>query len=636
MKQLLILFIGQFIITTLVAQQPLTPETMWKLGRVSAVGITKDKSGVVYTVSSPDVDQNRSSRKTYLVPITGGAAKEIADSNDLVINDRISPDGKHILTSEDVKMRKVFGKDFYPDLPKSNVQIYEQLTYRHWDEWEDGAFSHVFVHPFVNGKAGEGKDIMAGQPYDCPQKPFGGNEDFIWSPDSKSVIYVTKPEYGTKYAVSTNTDIFRYDLATGSITNLSQKNLGYDQAPSFSSKGTLAWLSMKRNGYEADKQDIVILTPGGVVNLTQNWDETIESFKWSNDGNTIYFQAPIDGTLQLFSISNATIPGGKHEIKQITNGDFDISGLVGQSGNTYVVARTDMNHAPELYTVDLSSGSMKQLSHVNDGMYSNISMSKVVRRYVTTTDKKKMLVWVVLPPNFDASKKYPALLYCQGGPQSPLTQSYSFRWNFQLMAANGYVIVAPNRRGMYGHGRAWNEQISKDWGGQVMNDYLSAIDDVSKEAYVDKNHLGCVGASYGGYSVYYLAGIHNNRFKTFIAHDGVFDTRSMAGTTEEQWFTDWEMGGHYWEKTNKVAQKSYNDFNPITHVDKWNTPILIIQGGHDYRVPIEQGLEAFTAAQLKGIKSKLLYFPEENHWVLKPQNALVWQREFYKWLKETL
>jgi dipeptidyl aminopeptidase/acylaminoacyl peptidase len=263
-------------------------------------------------------------------------------------------------------------------------------------------------------------------------------------------------------------------------------------------------------------------------------------------------------------------------------------------------------------------------------------MSKVQRRYVTTTDNKKMLVWVIYPPGFDASKKYPALLYCQGGPQSPLTQSYSFRWNFQLMSAGGYIIVAPNRRGMYGHGQSWNEQISKDWGGQVMKDYLSAIDDVSKESYVDKNRLGCVGASYGGYSVYYLAGTHNNRFRTFIAHDGVFDLKSMSGTTEELWFSNWENGGYYWEKNNKAAQKTFQQFNPINFVDKWHTPILIIQGGRDYRVPVEQGLQAFQAAQLRGIKSKLLYLPYENHWVLKAQNALVWQREFFKWLKETL
>lgn len=614
------------------AQDHLTPEAMWKLGRVSGIGITRDNSGVVYAVSTPKAELNKSTRKVYFIPLNGGMPKEISDSNELVRNDRISPDGKYILKAEDVKLHNTFGKDFYTDLSKSNVQIYDALNYRHWDEWEDGAYSHVFVYPLTNGKPGEGRDILRGQPFDVPQKPFGGDEDFIWSPDSRSVIYVTKPAAGTQYALSTNTDIFQYDLSTGKTADLSSGMNGYDLNPAFSPTGDLAWLSMERNGYEADKQDIVLKTAKGIINLTSSWDGTVEGFRWSNDGKKIYFFAPVDGTLQLFEIG--AVAGAA--VKQLTSGDFDVSGIVGQLGRSLVVTRTDMNHAAELYTVDLDNGSMKPLTHVNDNYYKSIVLSKVERRYVTTTDNKKMLVWVIFPPGFDASKKYPTLLYCQGGPQSPLTQSYSFRWNFQLMSGGGYIVVAPNRRGMYGHGRAWNEQISRDWGGQVMKDYLSAIDDVSKEKFVNKDRLGCVGASYGGYSVFYLAGIHNKRFKTFIAHDGVFDLRSMSGTTEELWFTNWENGGYYWDKENKAAQKTFSQFNPIDKVDKWNTPILIIQGGKDYRVPIEQGLQAFQAAQLKGIKSRLLYFPDENHWVLKPQNALVWQREFYRWLKETL
>jgi dipeptidyl aminopeptidase/acylaminoacyl peptidase len=633
-----VVFITGLIIIAFAAhsQNSMTPELLWKLGRVSAIVITKDKIGVVYTVSIPDIDQNKSNRKAYYISLKGGSPRQVADSEALTGNDRISPDGNYLVNAEEVKIKDVFGKDFYPDLQKSTVQIYDGLNYRHWDEWEDGAFSHVFLHQMINGKPGEGKDIMQGQPYDAPQKPFGGDEDFIWSPDSKSIIYVTKSLSGTKYALSTNTDIFQYDIATGSTKNLSKGLMGYDVSPAFSSQGVIAWLSMEREGYEADKQDIVVKNATGIINLTKNWDGTVEGFKWSADGKKIYFYAPVDGTLQLFEVNYPGLTKMLPVVRQITKGDFDVSGIVGQVGNTMVVTRTDMNHAPELYTVNLSNGNMQQLTHVNDDIYKTVTLSKVERRYVTTTDNKKMLVWMIYPPNFDRSKKYPTLLYCQGGPQSPLTQSYSFRWNFQLMAGGGYIVVAPNRRGMYGHGREWNEQISKDWGGQVMKDYLSAIDDASKESFVDKSRLGCVGASYGGYSVFYLAGIHNNRFKTFIAHDGVFDLRSMAGTTEELWFTNWENGGYYWEKNNKAAQKTFEQFNPINFVDKWNTPIMIVQGGRDYRVPIEQGLQAFQAAQLKGIKSKLLYFPDENHWVLKPQNALVWQREFYKWLKETL
>lgn len=633
MKKLGIPIVIACMSITALSQERMTPELLWKLGRVNGVGISKDSLNVVFNVSTPNIETNKSGKKTYLIPLKGGEAKEIPDSNNYVKNDRISPDGKYQLVADEVKMRNVSGTDFYPDLPKSTAQIYDQLGYRHWDEWEDGSFSHVFVQPV--GRPAERKDIMTGQPYDSPQKPFGGDEDFVWSPEG-NIIYVTKPKVGTAYALSTNTDIFSYNLKTGTITNLTEGMEGYDLSPAYSPQGTLAWLSMKREGYEADKQDIIINNGSSKINLTQFWDGSVDAFKWSNDGRHIYFNAAIDGTEQLFVVDYPGMTMRVPEVRQITAGDFDVSGLVGQVGNTMVVTRTDMNHAAELYTVELTSGNMIQLSHVNDQVYSKLSMPKFERRYVTTTDSKKMLVWMILPPNFDASKKYPALLYCQGGPQSPLTQFYSFRWNFQLMASNGYVVVAPNRRGMYGHGREWNEAISKDWGGQVMKDYLSAIDDAAKQSYIDKDRLGCVGASYGGYSAFYLAGIHKNRFKTFIAHDGVFDMRSMSGTTEELWFSNWENGGYYWEKDNKTAQKSFTHFNPSDFVANWNTPMLIIQGGKDYRVPIEQGLQAFQAAQLKGIKSRLLYLPDENHWVLKAQNALVWQREFYKWLKETL
>jgi len=618
------------------AQQTLTPEMLWKLGRVSPVGISKDQKSVVYTVGIPNVVENKINRKTYLVPIAGGPATEVVNKDELVKNGRLSPDGKFMLKAEDVKMRNVFGKDFYPDLDKSTAQVYDGLNYRHWDEWEDGAFSHVFIHAMVDGKPGEGKDIMSGQPYNSPQKPFGGDEDFIWSNDGKQVIYVTKPKVGTAYAVSTNTDIFSYDVASGKITNLSEGMMGYDVNPAFSPLGVLAWLSMERDGYEADKQDIVVRNGNKIINLTKSWDGSVSVFKWSNDGTKIYFEAPVNGTLQLFEVNVSAQPNAKFAVRQITTGLFDINALIGQVGNDFIVSRTEMNRAAELYKVNLQTGAMAQLTDVNGEAYKNVAYNKVESRMVTTTDGKKMLVYVVFPPNFDPSKKYPTLLYCQGGPQSPLTQSYSFRWNFSLMASGGYIIVAPNRRGMYGHGREWNEQISKDWGGQVMKDYLSAIDDVSKEAYVDKERVGCIGASFGGYSAFWLAGNHNNRFKTFIAHDGIFDNRSMYGSTEELFFENWEKGGPYWDKSNKIVQKSFNEFSPSTYVEKWNRPILIIHGGKDYRVPLEQGLQAFQAAQLLGLRSKLLYFPDENHWVLKPQNAMVWQREFFKWLKETL
>jgi dipeptidyl aminopeptidase/acylaminoacyl peptidase len=393
---------------------------------------------------------------------------------------------------------------------------------------------------------------------------------------------------------------------------------------------------MKRDGYEADKNDLIVRYDGRDLNLTANWDGTVDSYLWSKDGEKIYFTAAIDGTIQLFEVN---FPGKKRIaplVKQITDGNFDVTGIVDVLDNKAIVTRTDFNHATEIFSYDLKKKDWQQITKVNDEAYSEIALSKSEKRYVTTADGKKMLVWVIFPPNFDENKQYPTLLYCQGGPQSALSQFYSFRWNFQLMAAEGYIVVAPNRRGMPGHGVEWNEAISKDWAGKPMQDYLDAIDDVAKEKYVDKNRLGAVGASYGGYSVFYLAGIHENRFKSLIAHDGVFNLVSMYGTTEEVFFPNFDTGGAYWEKDNKDAQNAYKNFNPINLVDKWNTPILIYQGGTDYRVPIGQGQEAFQAAQLRGIKSRFVYLPEENHWVLQPQNAQVWQGEFFRWLKETL
>lgn len=638
MKKLLLALIA-FSCCSAFAQNKMTPELLWKLGRVSGLGISKDGKYVLYSVSTPNAEENKSSRKTYAVPLGGGNAIAVSNADSMLNNEKISADGKYLISESEQKVKQVTGADNYPELKKSNVYIFDNLNYRHWDTYEDGKFSHVILSPVVNGKADEAKaiDLMKGEPYDCPQKPSGGDEDYVWNPNGKEVVYCTKKLYGTAYAVSTNTDLFAYNIETGKTRNLTEGMPGYDVNPQFNKKGDLAWLSMKRAGYEADKQDLFVSNGVTKMNLTEQRDDIhVEGYKWSEDNRKLFFWAPIDGTLQLFEVNYPGLTKMMPVIRQITKGDFDVTGVVGQSGNSLIVSRTDMNHAAELYSVDINTGSMQQLTHVNDATYATLSMSKTERRIIKTTDGKDMLVWVIYPPDFDATKKYPALLYCQGGPQSALTQFYSFRWNFQLMAANGYIVIAPNRRGMPGHGTKWNEQISKDWGGQVMNDYFSAVDGLSKEKYVDKNRLGCVGASYGGYSVFYLAGIHNKRFKTFIAHDGVFDLRSMYGTTDEMWFENWDKGGAYWDKSNAAAQKSYNKFNPSDLVAKWNTPILIYQGGKDYRVPIEQGQQAFQAAQLKGIKSKFILLPDQNHWVLTAQDALVWQHEFYKWLDETL
>lgn len=618
------------------AQKTMTPEMLFQLGKVNGMGITKDGKSVVYNVKTYNAAENKSSSKQYTIPVTGGTPTPVNNAESLLPNTRISPDGKYSISSKEVKVKKVTGSDFYPELTKSDVLIYTDLNYRHWDSWEDGAFGHVFLNTLNAGKVTDSLDLMPNEPYDCPQMPFGGDEDFIWSPDGKQVLYVTKKKYGKEYALSTNTDIYAYNIETKKTTNLTEGMMGYDVSPTYSSTGILAFLSMKTDGYESDKNDIIVDDGKTKTNLTKDWDGTVDAYRWSADGKKLYFTAALDGTVQIFVVDYTGTSKKPVVVKQLTKGDFDVRAMVGQVGNTMVIEQMDMNHAAELFTVDLTTGLTKQLTHVNDEAYKSITLSKVEKRYLTATDGQQMLVWVIYPPNFDPSKKYPTLLYCQGGPQSPLTQFYSFRWNFQLMAANGYIIVAPNRRGMPGHGVKWNEQISRDYGGQNMKDYLISIDALAKEPFVDKNRLGCVGASYGGYSVYFLAGIHEKRFKSFISHDGIFDWRSMYGTTEEMFFVNQDLGGAYWEKENVYAQKSFNEFNPINFVNKWDTPIMIIQGGKDYRVPIEQGLEAFQAAQLKGIKSKLLYFPTENHWILREQDGLVWQHEFFKWLKETL
>lgn len=633
MKRILVATLSVIALNMNAQEQVLTKELLWQLGRVNPIGITEKGDLLIYKVGIPNVDKNTMEYKTYQISIDGKNAKLLESADGLIKDRNLSPDGKFQLSTEKVKVNKVLGKDRYPELKEANVYVYDGLDYRHWDKDNDGSFNHVFV---TNLETNEKIDLLQDEPFYSPQAPFGGEEDYIWHPSGKSVIYVSKKKAGTAYATSTNTDLYEYYLDTKQTVNLTKDNLGYDTHPTFSPNGDLTWLQMKNDGYEADKNDIIVRHKGIDINLTSGWDGTVNSYVWSNDGKKVYFIAPVDGTNQLFEVNFPGLTRIAVTVKQLTNGVFDIASIVGFANDKIVVTRTDFNSAAEVYSFDLKKATWNQITHVNDATYSKIAKSKIEKRYVTTTDGKKMLVWVILPPNFDPNKKYPTLLYCQGGPQSMVSPFYSFRWNFQLMAAEGYVIVAPNRRGLPGFGVEWNEAISKDWGGQAMDDYLSAIDALSKEKYIDSNRLGAVGASYGGYSVYYLAGIHENRFKTFIAHCGVFNLESMYGTTEEVFFTNWDAGGAYWEKDNAVAQKTYSQFNPKNNVAKWNTPILIFHGGKDYRVPIGQGQEAFAAAQLQGIKSRFVYLPDENHWVLKPQNALVWQTEFFKWLKETL
>jgi len=671
MKHLFVLFLFLSSLT-LKAQDHMTPEMLWSLKRVSPEGISKDGKHVYYSSKQIDWKTEKSKVDHYIADISGTTRKPFITDGKTIFqrtknvwyaientnlyrstdegihweaiyngltdaeNVWISPNEKYIAFSKEVLVKPMMGADIYPDLPKTTAQVYTDLMYRHWDTWEDGKFSHIFIVP-TNG--GQVKDIMLNEPFDVPLKPFGGTEDLVWSPDSKGLVYACKKKFGKEYATSTNTDLYYYELASGKTTNWTVGMPGYDSQPSFSPDGKrLAWLSMMRDGFEADKVDICIMNLDGKniykkINLTENWDEAAGGFTWGRNGSNIFFTAAWRGTEQLFEVNVPKENNEKPTVQKLTSGKFDINGVVGWAAKELIVTRCDMNHATELYAVNTGNGSMHAITHENDDAYNSIKLSKVKMRNVTTSDGQDMGVWVIYPPDFDSNKKYPTLLYCQGGPQSALSQFYSFRWNFQVMAAQGYIIVAPNRRGMPGWGVKWNADISKDWGGQPMRDYLTAIDNLSQEPYVDKNRLGCIGASYGGYSVYMLAGMHNGRFKSFIAHDGLFDLKSWYGTTEELWFANWDVGGPYWMKPQP---ESYVKYDPSNFVDKWTAPIMIVQGGTDYRVPIEQGLEAYQAAQVRGIKSKLLYFPNENHWVLHAQNGIAWQREFFKWLKETL
>lgn len=633
MKKITLLCLSLAAFSVQAQSHVMTPETLWELGRVSPVKVSDDNKTLYYSVTTPNIADNDFETSYYQIGIDGKGVKKLTEDNPILKNKKKSPDGKYSLSHEAVKVNKVLGSDYYEDLNKSDVYIFDGLDYRHWDTWNEGTYNHVIL---TNEQTQEKTDLLEGEPYYSPQKPFGGSSDYIFSPDGKKVIYVAKKEEGTAYALSTNSDLYEYDIQTGNTKNLTESNKGYDTNPSFSPNGHLTWLQMKRNGYEADKNDIIVRFNDYDMNLTAQWDGTVNSYVWSKDGRKVYFTAPVDGTTQLFEVNFPGMTKIAVTVRQITKGDFDVTGIVEITNNQAILTRTDYNTATEIYHYDLNNDNWRKITSVNDAVYANIAKSKVEKRFIETTDGKQMLTWVIYPPNFDPNKKYPTLLYCQGGPQSPVSQFYSFRWNFQVMAAQGYIIVAPNRRGLPGFGVEWNEAISKDWAGQPMKDYLSAIDEVSKENYVDNDRIGAIGASYGGYSVFYLAGIHEKRFKTFIAHCGVFNLESMYGTTEEVFFPNWDTGGAYWDLNNQDAQRAYNEFNPKNNVGNWDTPILVIHGGKDYRVPIGQGQEAFQAAQLQGIKSRFVYLPEENHWVLSPQNALIWQGEFFRWLKETL
>jgi len=682
----------------------MSPEALWAMGRIGGTEASPDGKQVVFQVGYYSVKANKGHQVICIMNADGSNRKQLTtsaksesdptwieggkriayisggqvwsmnpDGSDRkqLTNDKIgidgfkfSPDGTKVIL---IKSLPYYGtiKKNPTDLPKASGRLVTDMNYRHWDHYVE-TISHPFVAEVKDGVIGEGEDILKDEPFECPMAPFGGIEQLAWSPDSKTIAYTCRKKEGVRYAISTDSDIYIYNIGTRETKNLCKEkgyiepaidatktmkyqavnapenlknNPGYDQNPQFSPDGKyVAWQSMARNGYESDRNRLCVynLATGEKNYVSEAFDSNVDAFVWNKDSKTLTFIGVWHATCNMYQTNL------KGQLKQLTEDWADFTGLsLANNGNKILATRQSMSAPTDIYMVtpgkDIKTTKIAQLTHENDHILNQLSLGKMEQRWVKTTDGKDMLVWVMLPSNFDATKKYPTLLFCEGGPQSPVSQFWSYRWNIQIMAANGYVVILPNRRGLPGFGSEWCEQISGDWTGQCMNDYLSAIDDAAANLpYVDKNRMAAVGASFGGFSVYYLAGHHDKRFKAFIAHDGAFNLESMYTDTEEAWFSNWEYDDAFWNKDQTANAKKTYENSPHKFVDKWDTPILCIHGELDYRINANQGMGAFNAARMRGIPAELLIFPDENHWVLKPQNGILWQRTFFNWLDKWL
>lgn len=695
-------FIGKSNIT--LQSDLMTPEALWAMGRIGSAQASPDGKRIIYQVGYYSVKQNKGHQVIYIMDsdgknnkmlttssksetdavwIKGGqkiaflcdgqiwemnpdgsARKQLTNDKTGIDGFKFSPDEKHVILIKQIPYHESI-KEKPADLPLATGRLITDMNYRHWDEYVE-SIPHPYVAEVTSEGIGEGTDIMKGEPYECPVKPFGGTEQLAWSTDSKTIAYTSRKKTGVEYATSTDTDIYLYNIDTKKTVNIckpadykepeidltksmkhqavnSEENLknnpGYDVNPKFSPDGQyIAWQSMARNGYESDRNRLCVynLSTGKKTYTTESFDSNVDDFCWSTDSKTLYFLGVWHGCENIYQTNL------KGNVMQLTDGWYDYGSVqMLNNGKKLLAERHSMSQASELYIVTPGkkekTAKVEQITFENKHLYDQMTFGKIQQRWTKTTDGKDMMYWIILPAHFDETKKYPTLLFCEGGPQSPVSQFWSYRWNMQIMAANGYVVIAPNRRGLPGFGSEWNEEVSGDWTGQCMKDYLSAIDDACKNLpFVDKDRLGAVGASFGGFSVYYLAGHHNKRFKCFIAHDGAFNLESMYTDTEEAWFSNWEYDDAFWNKDMTENAKRTYENSPHKFVDKWDTPILCIHGEKDYRINANQGMGAFNAARMRGIPAELLLFPDENHWVLKPQNGILWQRTFFNWLDRWL
>ncbi|MGP1421058.1 MAG: S9 family peptidase [Tannerella sp.] len=650
----------------------MSPEVLWAFGRVGNMCVSPDGKRVAYTVTYYSIPENKSNSEVYVMDADGankkqltrtaaregalawlpsgkaiaflrdgklwnidpenGAETQVSDIEQSIDGFLYAPAEDKVLFVISTKIEKCTGAELYGDLDKANAYVYDDLMYRHWDSWKDGNYNHIYVGDLVSGKVKAVEDIMPGEPYHAPTRPFGGTEEIAWSPDGTTIVYTCKKLTGKEYAFQTNSNLYAYTLADKKTRLLTPDMPGYDKNPQFSPDGKqLLWSSMRRGVFEADKERMMLMDwpTGEMRDVSEALDASPSSLQWTADGKTIYLTAPIKEAHQLFAFDVAS-----GTFRQLTEGDQDYQ-HVQLAGDKLIVTRTTHVNPAEIFRVDPVDGKAEEISFVNKELMDKLNLPTFEKRFITTTDNKEMVTWVVYPPKFDASKKYPLLLMCTGGPQGVLGPSFSYRWNYMLMASQGYVVVVPARRGTSGSGQEWCDAISKNHGQQDERDLLTAIDVICKEPWADAEHIGAMGASYGGYSVFHLAGTHKGRFKAFLAHCGIFNMEFMYSTTEEMFFEEWEQGGAPWDKENKVAQNSFAH-SPHLLVKNWDTPIMVVHGERDFRVPYSQGMAAFNTAQMLGIESRLLIFPTENHWVLSPQNGIVWQREFFQWFDKHL